>query len=524
MRQRGLLGAAALVTVFTVVQKLAGFVREQAVARAFGASAATDVYLVGMTLPELATVVAAGGVLGALVPDLAARVGRGDRAGAWVAARRALARTAALGGGAALVVFVALPLLLAPFTHAWPSAEARLAVNTARIAIAGPVLVAVASVLAALLHAHRVFVYTPLGRSAQSLLIAAVAFALAGAGGPLPLAWAYLAGAVVQVGLLATIAALALRRPGGRGEASPPEAGADGAETVPGGGALFAPVAAWSLLQSGYLVVDRLFAPVLPPGAIAALTFSDKLRQFALQTAVWAVGAVSYPALAAARGSGDGAALQRVLGQGMRLALLVALPVTAGLLTLRLPIVQVVYQRGAFGPEATRLTAATLLGDAVGVTGFAVTQLLAYVLFTLGRPWVPPLALLAGAGVQALIGALLLGPLGAPALAWGASMGAFAAAGVQAWAARREVGDLVGPLVRGLARPALAAAAMGAACLVAAPRLGGLPAPQKAIATLVLVGAAALLYGLLLWWLGVPEVAAAVRRLVHGRDPRPGPR
>lgn len=553
VRQGELFGAAALVAVFTVLQKVAGFVREQAVARAFGASAVADAYLVGLTLPELATVVAAGGVMNALIPELAARLGTGDAPGAWRLARGFLARVSGLAALLAALGVAAVPLLLHPFTRGWEPARADLAAQVARWAFPAPVLVAAASVLIALLHAHGVFAFTPLGRSAQSLVIALTAFALGAGAAPLPLARAYLGGAAVQFSLLALVAAWVLRRAGRAPDRRPPAgvpaspggmpappdkvpappeeeptspgaapagdphaAGAEGPGGLWAARGLFLPVVLWSLLQPFYLVVDRLFAPVLPAGAIAALTFSDKLRQFALQTAVWAVGTVSYPALAAAAAAGDPARLRQVLAQGLRLALLVALPVTVGLAALRTPIVQVVYERGAFGAADTRLTAAALLGDAAGVTAMAVSLVLAYTLFSTGRPWVPPLALLAGGGAQAAVGAALLPVLGPPALAWGASAGAFVAAALEWLAARRTLRGIAADLLPGLAGPGVATALMGGLILLAAPLLTGFARPGwRAAGTLGTVGAAALIYGALLWRLGVPEVSEAAGRLMR---------
>ncbi|NKY12534.1 lipid II flippase MurJ [Cellulomonas hominis] len=76
----GLAGAAALISVVTVVSRLLGFARNLVFANAVGAEAVGDAYNWANTLPNVLFEVAAGGALaGALIPVIAGPLARGMR-------------------------------------------------------------------------------------------------------------------------------------------------------------------------------------------------------------------------------------------------------------------------------------------------------------------------------------------------------------------------------------------------------------------------------------------------------------
>jgi putative peptidoglycan lipid II flippase len=76
----GLAGAAALISVVTVVSRLLGFVRTLVFGRAVGYAEVGDAYTLANTLPNVLFEVAAGGALaGALIPVIAGPLARGMR-------------------------------------------------------------------------------------------------------------------------------------------------------------------------------------------------------------------------------------------------------------------------------------------------------------------------------------------------------------------------------------------------------------------------------------------------------------
>lgn len=106
----GLLGAAAMIAVVTVVARVLGFVRSLVFGATVGFDAVGDAYNAANTLPNVVFEIAAGGALaGAVVPVLAVPLARGMRAD--------VDRTASALVGWVLAVLVPLAAVLAALAH-----------------------------------------------------------------------------------------------------------------------------------------------------------------------------------------------------------------------------------------------------------------------------------------------------------------------------------------------------------------------------------------------------------------------
>ena len=62
------------------------------------------------------------------------------------------------------------------------------------------------------------------------------------------------------------------------------------------------------------------------------------------------------------------------LNRAIEVAMMLTLPAAVALLVVPLPIVQILFERGAFGPDATRATAMALTAFAVGLPAFVLVK------------------------------------------------------------------------------------------------------------------------------------------------------
>ena len=107
------------------------------------------------------------------------------------------------------------------------------------------------------------------------------------------------------------------------------------------------------------LVISTALASLLPDGSVSYLYYADRLNQLPLGVVGIAVGTAILPPLSRQVRSGDAAGATATQNRGVELALLLTLPAAAALAILALPILAVLFQRGAFGPARGR-------GDGVG--------------------------------------------------------------------------------------------------------------------------------------------------------------
>jgi len=108
------------------------------------------------------------------------------------------------------------------------------------------------------------------------------------------------------------------------------------------------------------LLVDRTLATRLPAGAVSALYFSNKLVSLPNSILAGAVAMVALPTLIKAASTSNWVSLVEAMVKAIRLILFVILPAAMGIYVLRVPLVQILFQHGAFTINDTHLTASTV--------------------------------------------------------------------------------------------------------------------------------------------------------------------
>jgi putative peptidoglycan lipid II flippase len=119
----------------------------------------------------------------------------------------------------------------------------------------------------------------------------------------------------------------------------------------------YLPMVGGSLLMVNTQVVDQAMAAMLPAGNVAALSYGNKIMAVPLNVAVTALGTALVPYLSALVARRDWSALKHTVAKYLRLSFGVALLPTVALAFWATPLVRLIFERGAFGPEDTRVVA-----------------------------------------------------------------------------------------------------------------------------------------------------------------------
>ncbi|MGH8144123.1 MAG: murein biosynthesis integral membrane protein MurJ, partial [Steroidobacteraceae bacterium] len=104
-----------------------------------------------------------------------------------------------------------------------------------------------------------------------------------------------------------------------------------------------------------------------------------------------ALGTVTLPLLSRLVVAGNLPAFRSELSRGMRLAFLMTLPATVGLMVLAAPIISVLYQHGRFDAYQAAQAAGALRYYAVGLCGYAALKVLVNAFYALDRRKTPML-------------------------------------------------------------------------------------------------------------------------------------
>lgn len=124
------------------------------------------------------------------------------------------------------------------------------------------------------------------------------------------------------------------------------------------------------------LIVSSQYASFMPAGTISYLYFAERLTEFPLGIIAVSIATVLLPSLSTYISRGDYEKFHETYTFTLKLMLFILIPALAGLIALRIPICNLLYQRGEFTYEATVFTSQTLFGYCLGlwaVGGLRVT-------------------------------------------------------------------------------------------------------------------------------------------------------
>ncbi|MFJ6703369.1 MULTISPECIES: murein biosynthesis integral membrane protein MurJ [unclassified Streptomyces] len=416
---RGVLAKAALVTAsLSVVGSFLGLVRDQSLARLFGAGQDTDAFLVAWTVPEFAaTLLIEDGLAFALIPAFSLALARraqgapGDPVRALVAGtlpRLALAFAAVgalLVGGAPQLVEVLAPGLDDP----------RLAVDCTRLTATCVLTFGLAGYCSAALRAHRRFLAPAAIYVAYNAGIVAAMFAVGGRWGVRSAALGVAAGGLLMVAVQVPSLLRQVRRRAGETAAAP--AAAPAAEAQPLNIALMATVLLFALCRQSQVLIERFLASHLHSGAISHLNYAQKVAQIPMSMSLM-LCTVTFPVVARALAEGDTERARRRVERDLSVAASVVLLGTAVVVACAPQLIHLLFQRGAFTAADTAATAGVMRVYAFGLLGQTMVGVLVRSYFSAGRAtWYPVGAMVAGIVVTSWIGAMTVGRYGVTGIA-----------------------------------------------------------------------------------------------------------
>jgi putative peptidoglycan lipid II flippase len=139
------------------------------------------------------------------------------------------------------------------------------------------------------------------------------------------------------------------------------------------------------------VLINSMFASTLGDGRIFWLSIAFRLMQLPLGIFGVALGTVTLPLLSRLAVKGDTAAFRGELSRGMRLAFLLTVPSTVGLMMLSEPIISVLYQHGRFTAYEAGQAAGALRFYAIGLGGYAALKVLVNAFYALDQRKTPML-------------------------------------------------------------------------------------------------------------------------------------
>ena len=382
--KRQLLKSASVVALVTVISRICGYLRDQRIALLLGTSPAADSFILAFRIPGLIRRMSGEGSLGAsFIPVFTGYLHDESRARTWVFAQRmfwdvalALAAVALLGTIFSRQLIGLLTIFGAHQAH-W-----QLAVYLNRIIFPAILFIGLAAVAASILNSFHVFALPAATPIFFNLSLIAFSFAVfyrpilrwapaAYRSPAVALAVGILLGGAVQLGM--QIPALVRRGMKFRPRLSLSDPG------VRKVGRLAAPAFFGMGVYQINIFIDTIFAASsrMPEGSITSLYVADRVMQLALGSYAVAMSTALLPAISHQWAAGQWTEMKRTFGFSLRIVSFITIPAAIGLILLREPIIQVLFQHGRFTSASTALTARALFYYSLGLPAFAGVKLIA---------------------------------------------------------------------------------------------------------------------------------------------------
>lgn len=373
--KKTVLKATTLIGAATFITFVLGYIRDMIMVAKFGATSSTDAWIVASTIPDLAYKFLFLGALGSVfIPTFTRYLAIDKEKEAW-----GLASSVINLGVIILAILTVLVIIIAPAITSILApgfSEDIKALTTKLIKIIIPVIVItwVSGLLGGILQAYLRFSPSAISSVLSSATLVAFLLYFSDRYGIFSLAYGTIAGLILSVLIMVLIVTREKIPYRFSFDLKHPE--------IKNIVWLMLPLAGAELIGKGIGIVDRFFASGLSPGSITSLQIASRLSSIPVFLFATASSIAIFPFLSRYAGQNKIEDLKEILTFGIKISLLIAIPSMIGLMVLRKPIIQLLFERGSFTPQDTDITATMLLYYSLGLTAQALIPLLFKTLYT----------------------------------------------------------------------------------------------------------------------------------------------
>jgi len=404
---RSIAGAAGLIGAATFSSRILGLIRDIILARLLGASASADAFFVAYRVPNLLReLLAEGSMSSAFIPVFTEYHTLRTKRETWELASAAFTTLLSIVTLITLIGVVVAPTivwLLAPGFHDEPT---QLEMTTILTQVMFPYLIfiSLAALTMGMLNSLRAFAAPALAPVFFNICVIAAALFLA------PLLDEPVIGVAIGV-VVGGLAQFVMQLPSvhKRGflfqwRFDP---GHPGVRRI---GWLIVPSLLGTSVTQINITVNTILASYFDGGP-TYLFYGMRLIQFPLGIFGVALATAILPTLSAQAAKGSMDELRQTVGFGLRMISFIILPAMAGLMLLRVPIVHLFFEHGAFTAADTAGTAVVLLGYAVGLWAFAGMRIIVAAFYSMQDTKTPAIAAVTAMFINILLALWLMGPL-----------------------------------------------------------------------------------------------------------------
>lgn len=374
--KKQILKSASIITLVTIASRILGYVRDQRITYLLGTSLGADSFILAFRIPNLLRrLVAEGSMTASFIPVFTSYLTEKSKEEVWEFANHVFWTLAIVLALISVAGIIFSPFLIQAFTLIDPEpGHWDFAIELNRIIFPYIFFIGLAALAMAILNCFHVFglpAATPIFLNISVIVFSVGAVWSYFRHPAVALAVGVLVGGALQ--FLVQIPALRSKGMNFRFRVSFMHPGVRkvGRLMIPG----FFGVGIYQVNM--FVNLTFCTAAKMPEGSVTAMFIADRVMELVLGGYAIAVATAILPMMSRQAAAHNFEALKGTFAFALRIVSFITIPAMVGLMVMREPIIQVLFEHGDFDADSTRLTARALLYCALGLPAFAGVKLIA---------------------------------------------------------------------------------------------------------------------------------------------------
>lgn len=425
---------AAGLFVFTLIAKILGFVRDIFIASKYGASRLNDIYILSQDIPVLIFSIVTAAIATGFIPIYCELRDQQSKESAYSFTTKLMTYVMAAAVGITVATYFAMPGIIRIVAFGYEGADFDMLVFATRLIMPNIIFVGGASVLRAFHQAEGRFKLASINTIMVNLIV--IGFVLTSQ--PNSITW-LLIGTLIGLSVdffVQGIYALKVGLKPSKIKVAP--------ETMKRFALLIFPIVVGTLVGQVNTVIDKTMGSTLPAGSITYLNGAFKLTTFANGIFAVTLGTVMFPIMATCLAGGNVPAFKKSFFKSMNMVLLFTVPITFMMVVFSHPIIQLLFERGAFTPLATEQTSYALVAYSIGLIALGAREVIVKAFFALQDTKTPMINGIVTVAINIGLNLVLIKPLAHVGLALSSSISASLTTVLLMVQLRNKVGTLNG--------------------------------------------------------------------------------
>ncbi len=400
--------AAGLMSIATFISRISGYIKDMILANFFGATGIADTFFVAFRIPNLLReLFAEGSMSSAFIPVLTEHQTRQGHEGAKRLVRIVFTFILVFVGSVCLIGIISAPYIVTAIAPGFLNMPEKFSMTVLLTRIMFPFLlfISLAALVMGALNTRRVFFVPAFAPVMLNITIIAMVLVLA----------QRLEEPITAVAVGVAIGGLvqfAFQLPSFfRNDYSlKPEYDFrhPGLKKI---SLLIIPVTMGMAVTQVNVFVSTILASYLPEGSVTYLYYSMRLIHFPIGIFGVAMAMAVLPTLSEQAAKGETDKLRDTFSFSLRLLFFITIPAMAGLIALREPIVNILFQRGKFDYNATIGTAQALLFYSIGIWSFVGVRVVTSTFYSMQDTKTPVKIAVISLTANLLMSLAFMGPL-----------------------------------------------------------------------------------------------------------------